>query len=89
MVPDLVFPDERRITDEHDRDTGISRGILVVHLNEPLLVAGIMVDFQGFEVELRIPLLKICNNGFQMFAVLAPVAIKIDSADGDVRRSKV
>jgi len=48
-----------------------------------------MVDFQGFEVEFRIPLLKICNNGFQMFAVLAPVAIKIDSADGDVRRSKV
>ncbi|MGB7789178.1 hypothetical protein [Methanoregula sp.] len=48
-----------------------------------------MVDFQGFKAEFRIPLLKICNNGFQMFAVFAPVAIKIDGADGDVRRSEV
>jgi hypothetical protein len=43
-----------------------------------------MEDFQGFEPECRVTCLKICNKGFQVFAVLATVAIEIDCADGDI-----
>jgi hypothetical protein len=84
MIPDLIFPYKCCIPDEHDRDTGVSRGILAVHIDEPLLVGCIMVDFQGFEVECRIACLEISNNRFQMFAVLTPVTIEIGGADGDV-----
>jgi hypothetical protein len=89
MIPDLIFPHKSSVPDEHDRDTGVSRGILAVHLDEPLLVRGIMVDFQGFKVKCRITHLKICNEGFQPFAVLTPVAIKINGTNGDIGGSEV
>jgi hypothetical protein len=88
-VPDLVFPDKSCVTDKDDRDTGVSRGILAVHIDEPLLVTGIVVDFQGFKMKCRIAGLEIGNHRFQPFTVLTPVAIEVDGIDTDLDRSEV
>jgi len=83
-VFNLSIAEQTGVSDKDCGNSWIGNSILPAHFQQFLSVAGIVIDLKPGKVKFRIPDLKICDEGFYLFAVAATVTIKIECIDSQI-----